>query len=105
MSDTDYAKAVAEFMSRKGVTRCPTVCVVVGEGGSGGALAAACADVLLMAPDSYLTALVAQVALYSAQQQLQTVRVTRLQNLVTLYKALGGGLREHAAVAERTTSN
>jgi outer membrane protein, multidrug efflux system len=49
--------------------------------------------------DSYLTALVAQVALYSAQQQLQTVRVTRLQNLVTLYKALGGGLREHAAAA------
>ncbi|WP_084010931.1 carboxyl transferase domain-containing protein [Pseudofrankia sp. DC12] len=35
----------------------PTVCVVVGEGGSGGALAAACVDVLLMAPDSYLTAL------------------------------------------------
>lgn len=28
MSDTEYAKAVAEFMSRKGVTRCPTVCVV-----------------------------------------------------------------------------
>ena len=28
MSDTDYAKAIAEFMSRKGVTRCPTVCVV-----------------------------------------------------------------------------
>lgn len=28
MSDTDYAKAIAEFMSRKGVTRCPTVCIV-----------------------------------------------------------------------------
>jgi hypothetical protein len=28
MSETEYAKAVAEFMSRKGVTRCPTVCVV-----------------------------------------------------------------------------
>ena len=28
MSDTEYAKAVAEFMSKKGVTRCPTVCVV-----------------------------------------------------------------------------
>ena len=28
MSDTDYAKAVAEFMSKKGVTRCPTACVV-----------------------------------------------------------------------------
>ncbi len=44
--------------------------------------------------DSYLSALVAQVSLYSAQQQLQTVRLMRLQNLVTLYKALGGGLRE-----------
>jgi multidrug efflux system outer membrane protein len=44
--------------------------------------------------DSYLSALVAQVQLYNAQQQLQTVRLLRLQNLVTLYKALGGGLRE-----------
>jgi outer membrane protein, multidrug efflux system len=52
--------------------------------------------------DSYLTALVAQVSLYSAQQQLQTVRLLRLQNLVTLYKALGGGLREHAAAAQAT---
>jgi multidrug efflux system outer membrane protein len=52
--------------------------------------------------DSYLTALVAQVSLYSAQQQLQTVRLLRLQNLVTLYKALGGGLREHAAAAQTT---
>jgi multidrug efflux system outer membrane protein len=52
--------------------------------------------------DNYLSALVAQVSLYSAQQQLQTVRLTRLQNLVTLYKALGGGLREHAAAAQPT---
>jgi outer membrane protein, multidrug efflux system len=49
--------------------------------------------------DSYLTALVAQVSLYGAQQQLQTVRLLRLQNLVTLYKVLGGGLREHTATA------
>ena len=28
MSESEYAKAVAEFMSRKGVTRCPTVCAV-----------------------------------------------------------------------------
>jgi multidrug efflux system outer membrane protein len=34
---------------------------------------------------------------YSAQQALQQVRLTRLQNLVTLYKALGGGLNERAA--------
>jgi outer membrane protein, multidrug efflux system len=52
--------------------------------------------------DSYLSALVAQVSLYGAQQQLQTVRLLRLQNLVTLYKALGGGLREHAAAAQTT---
>ena len=51
--------------------------------------------------DSYTTALVAQVSLYGAQQQLQTVRLLRLQNLVTLYKALGGGLREHTAAAQR----
>jgi outer membrane protein, multidrug efflux system len=47
--------------------------------------------------DSYLSALDAQRTLYSAQQQLQGVRLMRLQNLVTLYKALGGGLLEHAA--------
>ena len=28
MSETEYARAIAEFMSKKGVTRCPTVCVV-----------------------------------------------------------------------------
>jgi multidrug efflux system outer membrane protein len=47
--------------------------------------------------DSYLNALDAQRTLYGAQRQLQAVRLLRLQNLVTLYKALGGGLREHAA--------
>jgi len=52
--------------------------------------------------DTYLSALVAQVSLYGAQQQLQTVRLMRLQNLVTLYKALGGGLRQHTAAAETT---
>jgi multidrug efflux system outer membrane protein len=55
--------------------------------------------------DTYLNALVAEVSLYGAQQQLQNVRVLRLQNLVTLYKALGGGLRERAAAAQTTTSN
>ena len=27
ISDTEYARAVAEFLSERGVTRCPTVCV------------------------------------------------------------------------------
>ncbi|HWB99772.1 MAG TPA: efflux transporter outer membrane subunit [Bryobacteraceae bacterium] len=41
--------------------------------------------------DSYLTVLVAQRSLYSAQQLLLGVRLSRLSNLVTLYKVLGGG--------------
>ncbi len=28
MSETEYASAVAEFMSKKGITRCPTVCIL-----------------------------------------------------------------------------
>ena len=28
MSETDYARAVAEFLSKKDVTRCPTACIV-----------------------------------------------------------------------------
>jgi outer membrane protein, multidrug efflux system len=47
--------------------------------------------------DSYLSTLDAQRSLYSGQQQLQIIRLLRLQNLVTFYKALGGGLQEHTA--------
>jgi len=41
--------------------------------------------------DSYLNVLDSQRALYSAQQNLIATRLTRLGNLVTLYKVLGGG--------------
>ena len=41
--------------------------------------------------DSYLSVLDAQRSLYSAQQGLISVRLSRLTNLVTLYKVLGGG--------------
>ncbi len=40
---------------------------------------------------SYLDVLDSQRSLYSAQQGLITVRLSRLINLVTLYKVLGGG--------------
>ena len=50
--------------------------------------------------DSYLTALDAQRSLYSAQQELTGVRLLRLQNLVTLYKALGGGILERTSTAQ-----
>jgi multidrug efflux system outer membrane protein len=44
--------------------------------------------------DNYLGVLDSQRTLYSAQQSLIAVKLTRLQNLVTLYKVLGGGWRE-----------
>jgi len=41
--------------------------------------------------DSYLTVLVAQRSMYAAQQGLVNLRLARQNNLVTLYKVLGGG--------------
>jgi multidrug efflux system outer membrane protein len=41
--------------------------------------------------DSYLTVLDSQRSLYGAQQNLISVRLARLINLVTLYKVMGGG--------------
>ena len=42
--------------------------------------------------DSFLTALDSQRSAYSAEQQLITTRLNRANNLVTLYRTLGGGL-------------
>lgn len=44
--------------------------------------------------DSYLSVLDAQRSLYGAQQDLIAVRLSKLTNLVTLYKVLGGGAKE-----------
>ena len=41
--------------------------------------------------DNYLAVLVSQRFLYGAQQNLISARLVRLDNLVTLYKVLGGG--------------
>jgi len=41
--------------------------------------------------DSYLSVLDSQRSLYSAQQGLIMLRLAQLNNLITLYKALGGG--------------
>jgi multidrug efflux system outer membrane protein len=49
--------------------------------------------------DSYLAVLVAQRFLYGAQQTLISTRLERLDNLVALYKVLGGGWSEPAADA------
>jgi multidrug efflux system outer membrane protein len=47
--------------------------------------------------NDYLSVLDSQRSLYTAQQTLIGVKLARLQNLVTLYKALGGGWSEHEA--------
>jgi multidrug efflux system outer membrane protein len=44
--------------------------------------------------DSYLTTLDAQRSLYAAQQTLLSLKQAQLDNLVTLYKTLGGGWTE-----------
>jgi multidrug efflux system outer membrane protein len=49
--------------------------------------------------DSYLNALDSQRALYTAQQNLLGVELSRMSNLVTLYQALGGGWLEHDSTA------
>jgi multidrug efflux system outer membrane protein len=46
--------------------------------------------------DSFLNALISQRTLYSAQKTLVTTRLTALENMVTVYRALGGGLAERS---------
>jgi multidrug efflux system outer membrane protein len=41
--------------------------------------------------DSYLSVLDAQRSLYAAQQGLVMLRLAEINNVVTLYKTLGGG--------------
>ncbi len=43
--------------------------------------------------DSFLTSLDAQRTAYAAEQQLATTRLSRISNLVELYRSLGGGLQ------------
>ncbi|MBB4859399.1 multidrug efflux system outer membrane protein [Novosphingobium chloroacetimidivorans] len=43
--------------------------------------------------DSFLTSLDAQRTSYAAQQQLATTRLARINNLIELYRSLGGGLQ------------
>ena len=49
--------------------------------------------------DDYLTVLDSQRSLYTAQQSLVDTRLSRLSNLVTLYKVLGGGWTERTVTA------
>ena len=50
--------------------------------------------------DSYLTTLVSQRSLYSAQQTLIALRLTEQSNRITLYKVLGGGWNEQGGATQ-----
>ena len=52
--------------------------------------------------DDYLDVLDSQRELYSAQQDLISIRLTRSSNLVTLYQVLGGGLLEGTNMEPKT---
>ena len=54
--------------------------------------------------DSFLTSLDSQRTYYGAQQQLATTRLARIQNLIILYRALGGGLADPLATATKAPS-
>jgi multidrug efflux system outer membrane protein len=47
--------------------------------------------------DSFLPVLDAQRSLYTAQQGVVSLELQKLQNMATLYKALGGGLKEDSS--------
>ena len=55
--DDGIAPAMGEALDALLTCRTPTLALVHGEGGSGGALAAATADVVLLTPDSYFAAI------------------------------------------------
>ncbi len=70
------------------------------------ALVAAAADSLRLSQalyargsDSYIDVLTAQRALYGAQQSLIAMELTAADNVVTLYKVLGGGLASDTPLA------
>lgn len=53
--------------------------------------------------DPYLTALTQQRNLYQAQQAFVTVELAKYQNLVTLYRALGGGWSQKTVESKAAT--
>ncbi|MBB2201896.1 efflux transporter outer membrane subunit [Gluconacetobacter tumulisoli] len=55
--------------------------------------------------DSYLTTLDSQRTFYNAQQNQIVVQEARYQNLITVYRALGGGWTEHAPAATATAAH
>ena len=82
-SDTEYTRAVAEFLSEKGVTRCPTVCV---------------APTLASVSDAD------RVALRSHAEIREAVRWARRRELQQMIASRGASRDKFAAAASRPIS-
>ncbi|HEX4179448.1 MAG TPA: efflux transporter outer membrane subunit [Caulobacteraceae bacterium] len=54
--------------------------------------------------EAYLDTLTAEIALFNAEQSLVSARLTRVTNIVALYRALGGGVTA-SSVPEKTKSD
>jgi multidrug efflux system outer membrane protein len=55
--------------------------------------------------DTFLNVLVSQNALFSSELNLISLKLAATQNLVTLYKALGGGWEEQTSQTTATRSH
>jgi acetyl-CoA carboxylase carboxyl transferase subunit alpha len=108
------SEAIASSISTMLALRVPTVCIVIGEGGSGGALALAVADRILMLEHSTFTVASPEAAAAilwrdsgKAANAAASMRITA-QELTELglidqivAEPIGGAHRDHAAAAER----
>ncbi len=91
------ASAISDAVDALLGVRAPTVAVLVGEGGSGGALAAAVCDVVLVTGDAYLTALAPEGA--AAALRVDLAEAAERMRL-TPTDLLGLGLADAAAPSD-----
>jgi hypothetical protein len=82
-SDTEYTRAIAEFLSEKGVTRCPTVCV---------------APTLASVSDAD------RVALRSHAEIREAIRRARRRELQQMISSRGASRDKFAAAANQPVS-
>lgn len=107
------SEAIARNLRELAILPCPTVAVVIGEGGSGGALGIAVADVVLMLEHSFYSviapegcaAIIARDAT-KGSEAARWMKVTAYDALTlglidgVLKEPLGGAHRDHDAAAE-----
>jgi acetyl-CoA carboxylase carboxyl transferase subunit alpha len=111
------AEAIASCISTMLSLRVPTICVVIGEGGSGGALAIASADRIMMLEHATFTVASPEAAAailwrdsakapLAAQNMKITAQELRALGVIDTIvpEPVGGAHRDHAGAAERVAA-